>query len=101
MSFENLIDYYIPSPWRPSKGSGAPRTESVDSTLKIKLWRQPVYYKYITSYYDVNNDSVFQYSKSNITSWTMYDHTLNKISNEYFFNNENYIQIFHLIIFFL
>ena len=52
LSFENLIDYSIAanSQWRPSKGSGAPRTESVDGTLKIKLWRQPVYYKYVTSY---------------------------------------------------
>ena len=52
--------------------------------MKIKLWRQPVYYRFVTGYDNASNYRM-------ITSWTMYDHTLNKISNEYFYNNEYYV----------
>ena len=79
-AIKKLIDYSNDTKWY----GGHNDNSTANGTMKIKLWGQPVYYRFVTAY-DNNNYRM-------ITSWTMYDHTLNKISNEYFFNDEYYLE---------
>ena len=82
VAIKKLIDYTNYTKWY----GGHDDYSLANGTMKIKLWRQPVYYRFVTG--DDNDVDI-----RIITSWTMYDHTLNKISNEYFYNDEYYVDI--------
>ena len=79
-AIKQLINYRTTTKWY----GGHYDYSTGNGTMKIKLWGQPVYYRFTTGK-DNNNSRM-------ITSWTMYDHTLNKISNEYFYNDEYYVE---------